>query len=177
MDRTNLDDPSRYYGLGHNAVLEAEIQATFVARRKAERDQYVIEFDIKGKAARLIGFYQALGMRKSDAEEAGVERFLSLAAGVYDRMWRFIERGMELEAAVLAAESEITKESDIEEQALDEEAQERSAKDPYLGSSVEDLMDVHKKTKGGGSKSKSYKSTRVADAPVVEQAIRKMMAA
>lgn len=162
-DSSFYDDSSSALGLDHSADL----------KRQADREAYLESIGVKDMAAKLIAYYRERGHQKSDAEAIGVERYLSLRAGVYDRIWKYIERAdpLELNEAILAAERELNADEDI---IVDRG--EPAPKDDYLGASVLDLMKASVTPHGGGSKSKSYKTIRQPDAPMVEQALRRQMA-
>ena len=142
------------YGTGSGVEhrrLEEQVER-IVEKCTADRARYLEEIDARGLASRLIVYLRDHGMQRKDAEIAGVERFLSLAPGVYRGMWKFIDAGHTLDAAILAAEGEITRLGDIAERSPGStgEPSADTAKESMHWSEreVEDLMDARKKTRG-----------------------------
>lgn len=181
MDRQRFeDDSSAALGLSHGPRGETEEERAERLMMKMQSDTHAYRKGIldAGLADWIIAHLKAdpksRDLRPSEVENLALDRYLSIRGGAHERVRTYVEiRHMDLQAAIIKAESDLTRADESEEQSNAPSG----VKDEYLGASLDDLMDVHKKTFGGGSKSKSYKTVKRADAPAVEQAIRKQMTA
>jgi len=190
MDASFYDDSSAALGLSHGRSGETDEERAERLRQKieSERNEYRKSILDAGLVDWLIAYLKAdpetRELQPSDMEQLAIDRYLSIRGGAHERVRTYVEvRHMDLRAAIMKAESDISHADEIEAHAegADEMLEPEDLRPDEPGEwserKIEALMKAPVEPHGGGSKSKSYKSRRIPDAPVVEQALRKGMVA